>query len=552
MLGIYGQFLRVDPVLTRDDQLLLRPLETLSSLSEYPALLKSEKNLDVQPVRDLSLYADIRLKEHIPFHSFHLTNLILWMLILSLSFLILRLCHPDTQLVFSLILLYSVHPVFVGSVAWISARKHLLSCLFILIATYVFMKSIKSKSSFLKSASVIQASYLLSIFSHPISALWPLWALCFGLKGMPDADRKKAFWLAVICLPAMLFCLFLNYRYYTEAYVIRAAAEKISTSPDATLGFTVLALGRYLINFLAPFKIAPIYYLGSPWNMIGTILIPIFVYVLSKSIPLAALCNWGLLYLLPLLMVTLKPTNIFVSDTYFLIPGIAILNLLAYFLAGNSWFRQIPLQLKRALLVATAGVFIYLSLDAAQLFRSNRDFTMGAYKKEATPTTLVYYAEQSLNDGYFGKAFESILKLQLWDPSHPDFTRLLSKALYLDPKPSPQDKIKFLESQHLDDPYITLALAQLYAQEKHFQEAFTLLNDLLFKGPKKIPKSIEFSTVVAHFIYYCSKSKPEKYCNEMLKKVRKETTKEPWNQAAYTSRLNHLVTDDIGLPFLDH
>ena len=50
-----------DPKINYDDLSLITPLKDLSSLSQYTAKIKNGEILDIQPLRDLSLFANIKL-----------------------------------------------------------------------------------------------------------------------------------------------------------------------------------------------------------------------------------------------------------------------------------------------------------------------------------------------------------------------------------------------------------------------------------------------------------------------------------------------------------
>src|ERR1035437_9160759 len=141
----------------------------------------------MQPVRDAAIKLNLVLRDKYGLKTFHVFNFALWIGILFIIDLILRKVFPWLRpMVAPAILLYSVHPVFVGSVAWISASKHLLSAFFILLATWLWLGG--------RSLIGVFIWYVLSIFSQPITILWPIWAWLHSL-GAGKGYSKNARYL---------------------------------------------------------------------------------------------------------------------------------------------------------------------------------------------------------------------------------------------------------------------------------------------------------------------------------------------------------------------
>ena len=103
--------------------------------------------IDVQPIRDVSLLADIFLLHHFGLKTFHLTNFIIWLGILILTMILLSRLFRLTEIHYIVFALFSAHPVFANSVAWISARKHLLAAFFILGATLSWVRTLQRESN---------------------------------------------------------------------------------------------------------------------------------------------------------------------------------------------------------------------------------------------------------------------------------------------------------------------------------------------------------------------------------------------------------------------
>ncbi len=77
----FHKILSLDTITNYDDKFLLGGVEKIQNVKDYINLFNSGKILDLQPVRDLSYFADFKIKSIIPSYPFHLTNLILWIFI---------------------------------------------------------------------------------------------------------------------------------------------------------------------------------------------------------------------------------------------------------------------------------------------------------------------------------------------------------------------------------------------------------------------------------------------------------------------------------------
>jgi hypothetical protein len=171
-----------DPILNYDDHRLLDPLYQLNSLDpiHYIELVKSGKILDVQPLRDLTFSLDIKIKSLTGFGTHHLQNSVIWIIIIFLFQELLGLLKITNPVKSVFLVLYGLNPCFWNAVCWISGRKHLLSTLFILLSTNIFLKEIKKDNGFKLSAILkIITLFILSCSSQPINIGWPIFILLF-------------------------------------------------------------------------------------------------------------------------------------------------------------------------------------------------------------------------------------------------------------------------------------------------------------------------------------------------------------------------------------
>src|SRR5262249_31354350 len=155
-------------ILSRDDRRMIDALQDVHSPAEYLKALEERKVLDVQPIRDLSLLLDLVIGKATGLRTFHLSNVVLWLLIVLLVYRVLSQVLSKTWILVPWTAAFAVHPAFANSVSWISARKHLLSSLFILLATSIVLDNPRERWR-LRHTAFAAGLYALSIFSQPIN-----------------------------------------------------------------------------------------------------------------------------------------------------------------------------------------------------------------------------------------------------------------------------------------------------------------------------------------------------------------------------------------------
>jgi hypothetical protein len=242
-----------DSVLDRDDQTLLRPLASLHGIGDYVAALRAHRVLDLQPVRDASLSLDFAIGGAVGHGVHHLVNVLLLVTILALLYALAVALVGGRALPAAVVLLFVCHPIVANSVSWISARKHLLACAFILAATWCVRRADQPRWT-TRAAAV--AFYLLAVLSQPIVLLWPAWlALDRGLRhGARAGLRTAAAWLPLVAAAGAA-----NFVYYRGAYAAEGAVKLVGVDPSVSL----LSLGRDVFNALCPVALATTYYPGS-------------------------------------------------------------------------------------------------------------------------------------------------------------------------------------------------------------------------------------------------------------------------------------------------
>ncbi|MFL5783301.1 MAG: hypothetical protein ACJ76H_01745 [Bacteriovoracaceae bacterium] len=298
---IYFPYVEFDTMVGRDDNLLVVPLHSIHSLSDYFSAVATNKILDVQPLRDLSLYINIKIAQWTNFQSFHLFNLLIHLANVFIFYRLLSVIIPSRRMAWMGTALFAFHPVFVSSVGWVSARKHSLALMFTLLALLDFMKH-----RTLTWRAVL--SYLASICCHQIHFLLPVWFWFVSRWNKWKLNRKP--FIVMVISGAIVFAV--------SAYKTFVVNSLNTTylKPDflSNLSRYVLSLGRAGAIILFPYSISGFYWQGSLWNLVGLVLIVAVSYLFCRR-------SRDTVPFLLLAFLAFIPTFIaFINDTYIYLP----------------------------------------------------------------------------------------------------------------------------------------------------------------------------------------------------------------------------------------
>lgn len=272
--------------------------------------------LDLQPVRDLYFWVIVNTNDKL----FVFFNALFWFFtILNFSKVFdLKNEKKDGLLV----LILGLHPVAIWSIMWPSAAKHLLSLLFITLA---LSSCYNEREGFhLRNKLRVIIFYIISLLTQPIFILFPLFIFFHSRKNW----RKHIVFLGAIGL-TFAIGLIINWYYYNFTYIAQTGTEKTMEFSRFSFALNLLGFSRSLVQVFLPFKNAFYYSPSGFLNLFGIplfILLTLVIYLEGKLLRASKL----LFFLLPLVLIYFKATNIFVSDTYVLLPLFMLIPLLRY------------------------------------------------------------------------------------------------------------------------------------------------------------------------------------------------------------------------------
>lgn len=302
-----------------DADMILNSFLHLPDLAAYLKGLLNLTLLDVQPLRDLTLYIDWKIFQATGLNSFVLQNFLWWFIDCLLFKRLLATVFPGAprKQHFYLSLAFAIYPLFSAAVPWNMARKHVQSLAFMLLATLSILKRAPLKATLF---------YSFSVFTHPIAILWPFWALGHELL-LKRAELRRFLPRLIPCLLVMGLAVALNSRYYTTSATFLATFEARTNTIDPA--DIILATGHYFFQLVFPYKLAFYYSLGDWYVWAGLVLLILFLLCLKRVFN-RHVASWLVLAACPLAVVLVKPQ--YVYDTYITIPTLVVFLAIGFFL----------------------------------------------------------------------------------------------------------------------------------------------------------------------------------------------------------------------------
>ncbi len=183
--SLRGGFLNIDDQYYIDENEFIRDLSLKGIYNVFTSVIV----VNYFPLQILSYAVDYHLWGLNPF-GYRLGNLIFH---LGNSFLVFfflrRLLAGRTWLAFAGSLIFSLHPVNVESVAWVSERKNVLSVFFLLLSFLAYFRYLEGKRKGLNYGFSL-GFYLLSILAKVSSVVFPLLLILYDM-GFTNRSRKE-------------------------------------------------------------------------------------------------------------------------------------------------------------------------------------------------------------------------------------------------------------------------------------------------------------------------------------------------------------------------
>lgn len=530
LLGVYSPVVFDSHLLKFDDPIVVAPMQKVQSLQGYLDLVKNKEIYDIQPVRDVSYWLN----------STHAGNLFFWIVACFFVAACLLALDVPVRPAFFLGLLFSVNPLFVSSVAWLSARKHLLSFLFTISITFILIRQVKTKNPFSCAAAVgIVFLFLLAVFSQPINIMWPFFAAIY-IYSKKDSLKFRLIPTAIATVLIVVIALsaaYLNQYYYVHVLTQVSQGTKYISEEYNTLFWRSWAWGRMFFQMIMPIQTpAADHYPYTYQSAVGLFLFVLVVLSLWKA-RIEEWWVWVLGAMLGVFPVLYRMTSIFAVDNYLLFSSFCI-------------FILIGLSIKKygVLLSGKYSIYIYISAYLLLVLFTYRSFTLAkAWNNDYALWEMSYQIEPSAKSAinFAGilsekkqniKAYEVAMESKKYLGKIYNSNEIIAKVIYLHPFFSNEQKISLLREDR--NEWSLYYQAALKASEGDLKSACELMRQAI-----QCPNAFEFKDesieiVAAENLFFCQTDTSRDQI--LLKSFKTIRRSKKWDDVVFEKRAKEL------------
>jgi hypothetical protein len=505
LVAIYGQHFFKDQLIQYDDPMVVQAIEKIHSISEYGQALRIGAVVDLQPVRDLSYKINYWIADWTGRPYFHQTNVLCFLIALLGIYLLLLEWFPSSRfgnILFIHFLGFS--PLYVSSVAWITARKHLLSLMFIVWATWFLVRYLRGGRH---AGWALSLCYGLSVFSQPMNILWPAVAAVFLY-----AYGRGRLWR--VLLPSFLVALVvgvINIKYYSAQYeYISGGSAKFAGGETHGISSSLLMIGRYGFQTFVPYWTSIADYGFDSWqNLVGLVGLALFFALLRK---------WGgrmeagvaiLGFISLLFPVVGRITQHSGNDTYVLSASVT-LSLWAYFLVRKVLHDYDLIHRFRPWALVVAFLLIPMevafSKEKASVWDDRLRVFRQAYEVEPCFSSQAQYAEALMLNGEFNSAFLIVQDMFDQVQINPKIDAFVGVLIVSVPHFDDQQRLEYFKRYSLKSRKSRLLQALLLNRLERYAEAENLFRTTVSEPFSLLTVGFACNVISEQWVFACKKT----------------------------------------------
>jgi protein O-mannosyl-transferase len=297
----------------------------------------SHKSNFYRPLQTISFMIDAQISGQ-NLSAYHITNLILFILIVITLFVLLQKLGVKREIGLLLALLYSVHPLLTSAVCWIPSRGDLFLTLFGLLSSVSFIVYFQTRKT--KYIVFHSLFFILSCFGKETALVFPfLFTTYFYL-----ILRKERPWNEMISFLIIWGSSFLIYFFFRNIAITANISPSLSGIVPLIKNLPVIPItfGKIFL----PFNLSTMP-LFDNWAIIAGVIIFVFllvigvVYKIYKNLYIVFSALWFISFTLPPMYVRLQNAEIIGEywENRTLLPMIGIFIMLGIFLniIFNKW-----------------------------------------------------------------------------------------------------------------------------------------------------------------------------------------------------------------------
>jgi len=259
--------------------------------------------------------------------GYHFTNLLIHMInSILLFFLIIRLTKGNKSVAFLTALIFAVHPLQVQSVVWISARKGLLSPLFMLLSFnhYINYKETKKAASYITCFILLTCALLAKPSAVTLFLLFIAYDIFLQKERVRGTILNKLPFIAISGVISYITIVVQSGMGAVKDYHGGSFFTNLITIPKGiTHYFTTTIFPKDLLFY---YSIEPAQTIFDPYTLLGIFLVALLIYLMVSNKKERGIISFGIsiffIFLLP--VSNIVPIETIASDRYMYIPIIGL------------------------------------------------------------------------------------------------------------------------------------------------------------------------------------------------------------------------------------
>ncbi len=394
-VSVYFQVYSFDYIPTWDDNRYVKANDLIKELS-----FNNLKDIFLTPV--VSAYTPLPVLSYAFEYAvfgpspgvFHITNMLLHVCVSVLLFHLLTKMSGSNYIGFSVALLFSLHPINVESVAWISQRKTLMSALFLIIAFSIYTKNtIMGKK---QQLSVLLFS-LLAFLSKPTAIILPILLILYDY--FEHGKLRSIHLIFAISVLAALSAAPTIYYHTGEGATLGIEPSLLINTVYPT---SAVIYWIYIYLLVLPVNLSGYYdarIFNSPfeWEVVLSVFAWIFVSVLIYSKGSKKIKFWYLWFWICLLPVSnIIPINTFYADRFLYLSQIGFYMILMLGLKKGVEKLQKGKTICYATPFCVVLICAFLTFNRLDVWRNELSF----WQDTADKSPLMYKAQLNLGVAY--------------------------------------------------------------------------------------------------------------------------------------------------------
>lgn len=390
-----------------DDLILINNKKILEAPIDYINVFTTGAYWDhisqlYRPIQNLSFLFDVGLSEGMNTWMFHLTNIMLFVFVSIITFIVLNKVTGSTKTSFYFSLLYIVHPIFTSTIAWIPSRGDLFLSIFTLISFLYYVKFLETND--IKSLIISWISFLFALFSKETAVVLPVLFFLYYLF----FERKNKITLRHYILMLLILVSYFLWNYLRSI----ATSDYDPNTLIEPFGYmdifeNLLMIPELFGRMLMPysFNTLPVY--GWFSISLGLVIISFLIYVLNKNtkmkedrLMIIYFTIWSFLLIAPILFLTKNYYQDYLEHRF-------LLPMLGIWVIFIKLYDKIIKKKKYSIFIVLAVIFTSATLIKANSFKNPQNFYETAIKYNPN-SSFAYYSRGNIkkNEGNINGALE--------------------------------------------------------------------------------------------------------------------------------------------------